>query len=114
MASEERKAENRKLVAENLFKAQAAAPQQAETDAFQCGKCKQRRCMYYQMQTRSADEPMTVRRVGCPVLVSRSLRSTLRSPKSPFPALGCTLTGSYDPSQTFVTCLACGNRWKFS
>jgi transcription elongation factor S-II len=49
MASEERKAENRKLVAENLFKAQAAAPQQAETDAFQCGKCKQRRCMYYQV-----------------------------------------------------------------
>ncbi|GAA5824611.1 hypothetical protein JCM3770_006694 [Rhodotorula araucariae] len=60
MASDERKAENRKLVAANLFKAQAAAPQQAETDAFQCGKCKQRRCMYYQMQTRSADEPMTV------------------------------------------------------
>ncbi|GAA5846879.1 hypothetical protein JCM9279_004479 [Rhodotorula babjevae] len=74
MASDERKAENRKLVAENLFKAQAAAPQQAETDAFQCGKCKQRRCMYYQMQTRSADEPMT----------------------------------------TFVTCLSCNNRWKFS
>ncbi|TNY23784.1 transcription elongation factor [Rhodotorula diobovata] len=72
MASDERKAENRKLVAENLFKAQAAAPQQAETDAFQCGKCKQRRCMYY--QTRSADEPMT----------------------------------------TFVTCLSCQNRWKFS
>ncbi|BGP44300.1 transcription elongation factor TFIIS [Rhodotorula kratochvilovae] len=74
MASDERKAENRKLVAANLFKAQAAAPQQAETDAFQCGKCKQRRCMYYQMQTRSADEPMT----------------------------------------TFVTCLSCNNRWKFS
>ncbi|GAA5996999.1 hypothetical protein JCM5350_001474 [Sporobolomyces pararoseus] len=59
MASEEQKAVNRKLVAENLFKAQGAAPQQAETDAFQCGKCKERRCMYYQMQTRSADEPMT-------------------------------------------------------
>lgn len=53
MASDERKAENRKLVAENLFKAQAAAPQQAETDAFQCGKCKQRRCMYYQVRPRS-------------------------------------------------------------
>lgn len=51
MASDERKAENRKLVAENLFKAQAAAPQQAETDAFQCGKCKQRRCMYYQVRS---------------------------------------------------------------
>ncbi|KDE03785.1 transcription elongation factor S-II, variant [Microbotryum lychnidis-dioicae p1A1 Lamole] len=59
MASEEQQALNRKLAEENLFKAQGAAPQQAETDAFQCGKCKQRRTMYYQMQTRSADEPMT-------------------------------------------------------
>lgn len=50
MASEEQKALNRKLVAENLFKAQGAAPQQAETDAFQCGKCKERRCMYYQVR----------------------------------------------------------------
>jgi transcription elongation factor S-II len=29
------------------------------TDMFRCGKCKKRRCTYYQMQTRSADEPMT-------------------------------------------------------
>jgi transcription elongation factor S-II len=29
------------------------------TDMFMCGKCKKRRCTYYQMQTRSADEPMT-------------------------------------------------------
>lgn len=43
MASEEQQAVNRKLVEENLFKAKGAAPQQAETDAFQCGKCKQRR-----------------------------------------------------------------------
>jgi transcription elongation factor S-II len=26
---------------------------------FRCGKCKQNNCTYYQMQTRSADEPMT-------------------------------------------------------
>ena len=31
----------------------------ATTDQFQCGKCRQRKCTYYQMQTRSADEPMT-------------------------------------------------------
>ena len=31
----------------------------ASTDQFQCSKCKQRKCTYYQMQTRSADEPMT-------------------------------------------------------
>ncbi|KAI3631037.1 hypothetical protein MIR68_010527 [Amoeboaphelidium protococcarum] len=46
---------------------------EAETDQFKCGKCKQRKTKYYQLQTRSADEPMT----------------------------------------TFVTCVNCGNRWKF-
>lgn len=44
-----------------------------EEGMFQCGKCKSKKTHYYQMQTRSADEPMT----------------------------------------TFVTCLECGNRWKF-
>lgn len=29
------------------------------TDMFKCGKCKERNCTYFQMQTRSADEPMT-------------------------------------------------------
>jgi transcription elongation factor S-II len=42
--------------------------------AFTCGKCKSKKTHYYQMQTRSADEPMT----------------------------------------TFVSCLNCSNRWKFS
>ncbi len=41
---------------------------------FKCSKCRQSKTTYYQMQTRSADEPLT----------------------------------------TFVTCLNCGNRWKFS
>ena len=59
---------------ENLFKAKAVgetqvgwrtrrhaqSSHQAETDAFKCGRCQQRKCTYYQMQTRSADEPMTV------------------------------------------------------
>jgi transcription elongation factor S-II len=40
---------------------------------FKCGRCKKNNCTYYQLQTRSADEPMT----------------------------------------TFVSCLSCGNRWKF-
>ena len=31
----------------------------AATDEFFCFKCKKRKCSYYQMQTRSADEPMT-------------------------------------------------------
>lgn len=47
--------------------------QEASTDMFKCGKCKQRKCTYFQMQTRSADEPLT----------------------------------------TFVSCVNCGNRWKF-
>jgi len=29
------------------------------SDQFQCGRCKERKCTYYQKQTRSADEPMT-------------------------------------------------------
>jgi len=41
--------------------------------SFRCGKCRKFNCTYFQMQTRSADEPMT----------------------------------------TFMTCLECGNRWKF-
>lgn len=47
--------------------------QEASTDMFKCGKCKERKCTYFQMQTRSADEPLT----------------------------------------TFVSCVNCGNRWKF-
>lgn len=33
---------------------------EAATDVFTCRKCKSNKCTYYQMQTRSADEPMTV------------------------------------------------------
>jgi len=32
---------------------------QANTDDFTCRKCKSKKCSYYQLQTRSADEPMT-------------------------------------------------------
>lgn len=32
---------------------------EAATDTFTCRKCKTNKCTYYQMQTRSADEPMT-------------------------------------------------------
>jgi transcription elongation factor S-II len=74
MASEERRAADDKIKQENLHNSLGAEQQQAETDAFQCGRCKQRKCRYRQAQTRSADEPMT----------------------------------------TFVTCVNCGNRWKFS
>jgi transcription elongation factor S-II len=65
MASEERKAENARIQEENLFKTYAAGEREAETDQFQCGRCKQRKCRYRQAQTRSADEPMTVRPPRC-------------------------------------------------
>lgn len=33
---------------------------QASTDMYTCKKCKSTRCTYYEMQTRSADEPATI------------------------------------------------------
>ena len=33
---------------------------QASTDMFTCKKCKSRSCTYYELQTRSADEPATI------------------------------------------------------
>ena len=74
MASAELRRADRDAAAKALRDTQAATDQEAETDQFRCGRCGKRRCKYYQLQTRSADEPMT----------------------------------------TFVTCVACGNRWKFS
>lgn len=59
MASEEHKAKLKKIKEENLFQSLSAQETEAETEAFQCGRCKQRKCRYRQAQTRSADEPMT-------------------------------------------------------
>lgn len=73
MASEDVREKAARVNKDNLAKAIVAVNNEAETDMFKCGKCGQRKTRYYQMQTRSADEPMT----------------------------------------TFVTCLNCGNRWKF-
>lgn len=73
MASEERRRADSLLMEQNLSNAKAVQDTEAETDQFKCGRCQQRRTKYYQLQTRSADEPMT----------------------------------------TFVTCINCGNRWKF-
>lgn len=33
---------------------------QASTDMFTCKKCKSKKCTYYELQTRSADEPATI------------------------------------------------------
>eukprot|EP00434_Breviolum_minutum_P033973 symbB.v1.2.030064.t1/scaffold3340.1/size58798/3 len=77
MASEQKKDERRKqrqYAMEALDQGWALKNgQQPTTGMFTCGKCKGNKTTYFQMQTRSSDEPMT----------------------------------------TFVTCLTCGNRWKF-
>ncbi|GME90651.1 unnamed protein product [[Candida] boidinii] len=59
MAPESLKETIKKLHQENLFNAQGAVEKKAVTDRFVCGKCKKREVSYYQMQTRSADEPLT-------------------------------------------------------
>tara|TARA_B100000902_G_C27201725_1_gene859405 strand:+ start:137 stop:646 length:510 start_codon:yes stop_codon:yes gene_type:complete len=47
--------DNKKERYDNLY-----APKiDANTDNFTCRKCKSNRCSYYQLQTRSGDEPMT-------------------------------------------------------
>lgn len=47
MASEERKAADNKIKEENLFKSLGAGEPQAETDAFQCMRCKQVRRIFH-------------------------------------------------------------------
>lgn len=74
MATEKRKEEDDLIQIQNLKKTIISKDEVPETDQFKCGKCHQRKTTYYQLQTRSADEPMT----------------------------------------TFVSCITCGNKWKFS
>lgn len=59
MAPDALKQEIEKLKKQNLFDAQGATEKRAVTDRFTCGKCKHKKVSYYQMQTRSADEPLT-------------------------------------------------------
>ncbi|KAH8375742.1 hypothetical protein KR093_008373 [Drosophila rubida] len=59
MASDEMKKLREKFVKEAINDAQLATVQGTKTDLLKCGKCKKRNCTYNQLQTRSADEPMT-------------------------------------------------------
>jgi len=59
MASPEEQAK-RKEIEKYHLEASKLDKLEATTDQFLCGKCKNRKCSYYQLQTRSADEPMTV------------------------------------------------------
>ena len=47
--------ELKKIKDENKFSPKI----EASTDDFTCSKCKSKKCTFYQLQTRSADEPMT-------------------------------------------------------
>uniref|UniRef100_A0A1B6CUU0 Transcription elongation factor n=1 Tax=Clastoptera arizonana TaxID=38151 RepID=A0A1B6CUU0_9HEMI len=59
MASDEMKQLRNKFIKESIDDAQLATVQGTKTDLLKCGKCKKRNCTYNQIQTRSADEPMT-------------------------------------------------------
>nr|XP_043890832.1 transcription elongation factor A protein 3 isoform X4 [Solea senegalensis] len=59
MASDELKQLRNALTLEAIREHQMAKTGGTSTDLLQCGKCKKRNCTYNQVQTRSADEPMT-------------------------------------------------------
>ena len=59
MASDEMKQFRQECAKEGIREAQVAKNQGTETALFKCGKCGKRRTTYTQLQTRSADEPMT-------------------------------------------------------
>ncbi|MEW5304670.1 MAG: hypothetical protein WDW36_007264 [Sanguina aurantia] len=59
MASDARRDSNNDIRAEMKKECERGQATQASCDMFQCGKCKQKKTTYYQLQTRSADEPMT-------------------------------------------------------
>lgn len=59
MASDEMKQIRERFQKEAISEAHLATVQGTKTDLLKCGKCKKRNCTYNQIQTRSADEPMT-------------------------------------------------------
>ncbi|NWJ11287.1 TCEA3 protein, partial [Crypturellus undulatus] len=59
MASDELKELRNAMTQEAIREHQMAKTGGTVTDLFQCGKCKKKNCTYNQVQTRSADEPMT-------------------------------------------------------
>ncbi|XP_041758177.1 transcription elongation factor A protein 3 isoform X8 [Coregonus clupeaformis] len=59
MASDELKQLRNNLTKEAIREHQLSKTSGTISDLFQCGKCGKKNCTYNQMQTRSADEPMT-------------------------------------------------------
>ena len=63
MNSREQFPENWKELIDEKFKREKVlyeTKKEAMTDQFKCKKCKSRETAYYELQTRSADEPMTI------------------------------------------------------
>ena len=52
----------KEIIDRELLRTKAAYEPQATamTDRYTCSKCKKNKCSYYELQTRSADEPMTI------------------------------------------------------
>uniref|UniRef100_A0A8R1TM47 Transcription elongation factor n=2 Tax=Onchocerca TaxID=6281 RepID=A0A8R1TM47_ONCVO len=59
MASDEMKAQREKFTKQAIEEYQMAVQEGTPSDMFKCGKCGKKNCTYTQVQTRSADEPMT-------------------------------------------------------
>ncbi|MBA0670086.1 hypothetical protein Goklo_025524 [Gossypium klotzschianum] len=59
MASEQRQRENKEIKEKALSYCECDAAPKATIDQFKCGRCGKRKTSFYQMQTRSADEPRT-------------------------------------------------------
>ena len=63
MTHQEMKPEHWRLLIEQKIKRDQSRFTQnieASTDMFTCKKCRSKRCTYYELQTRSADEPATI------------------------------------------------------
>ncbi|PRP79729.1 hypothetical protein PROFUN_12663 [Planoprotostelium fungivorum] len=59
MASEETKRERKEIEEWQQKAAQVSQGNRTSTNMFKCGKCGKRETTYFQLQTRSSDEPMT-------------------------------------------------------
>lgn len=81
-----------KLREKDMAMESAKAKEEDYSGLFKCGKCKSVKTTYYQMQTRSADEPM----VRTSLLILLFNRLVL----------------IHSLQTTYVTCKGCGNRWK--
>eukprot|EP00301_Raphidiophrys_heterophryoidea_P012242 c1864_g1_i1.p1 GENE.c1864_g1_i1~~c1864_g1_i1.p1 ORF type:complete len:227 (-),score=68.26 c1864_g1_i1:61-741(-) len=60
LADDQQKQEIKVMEDDLMKQALDASTLRATTTQFKCGKCRKRECTYFELQTRSADEPMTV------------------------------------------------------